>query len=67
MEEGGWKLISVIFIESHQKIKLNKNRLIRIVNDFHNLFLPSYSFKPASIRHSYHELSLNNKKTLHSL
>jgi len=50
MEEGGWKLLLVIHIESYQKIKLNKNRSIFVLNDFQNFPLPSSSFKPASIR-----------------
>ncbi|MDR6922307.1 hypothetical protein J2Y40_003176 [Chryseobacterium sp. 2987] len=62
MEEGGWKLLLVIRIESYQKIKLNKNRSIFVLSDFQNFPLPSSSFKPASIRYSYPELRLNKMK-----
>ncbi|KPE52248.1 hypothetical protein [Chryseobacterium indologenes] len=62
MEEGGWKLILVIGIESLRKIKYNKNRSIFVVNDFHNFPLPSSSFKPAYIRYSYPELRLITKR-----
>ncbi len=59
MEEGGWKLLLVIRIENYQKIKLNKNRSIFVLNGFENFPLPSSSFKPASIKYSYPELKLN--------
>jgi len=61
MEEGGLKLLLVIRIESHQKIKLNKNRSIFVLNDF----ITSLFHHPASNLHpsySYPELRLNNKK-----